>query len=1013
MPHEITDIWDGAIEYEEEGYYIVKNAGHNQDINVNQSVNFGFKAIHDGNVSIPRNFEFMMCELYVPDEYFEITTNVTSDWKSAYNGEIRIKNTSDIVIEDWIIEFDSIHNIDSFYTAEIISHEDNHYVIKNKGYNANIKPGETIILGFNGSPGDASGEIENVKLGHVITNIEYLLRDTDGDGLADFIEYELGTDPYKVDTDGDGIDDYTEIMLGLDPLKVDSDDNGVLDGDEDLDGDGLTVLQELEYGTNNLSEDTDGDGLTDYDEIFIYGTDPLVADTDGDGLRDGDEIKLGLDPLKKDSDGDGIPDNEEKIEQILVEEIECEESGQITQVSVSMKGTGLIDNTTKIENTFGKDVLSSELVGLIGVPVDIESTSSFDTATIKFRYDEGLLGKTNEEDLRIMWYDEENNQYVIMDEETVLNTEENTLEITTNHFSTYLVVDRQMWYDVWSNAITYRRDPDTPSIPVEYFDICYVIDRSGSMSGSRITTAKESISKFIDSMYTHDRGAIVGFASSAYVYSQFTGEKKSLNNALKTIYATGGTSVEAGLVSALDLFDSTETKYVNNIPNTKMILLLCDGDVNYSDSTLKRAKEDGIKIYPVLIGATSGNTKLQHMADYTGGTFYYAATAEEIREAIWGIQEETIGDIDTTDTDGDGLYDIYETAGMMLPNGKHVYTDPFKADTDGDGLTDAEEMGVLTRFDEQPILKRFALRLAGFDSTIYAEYFDYKSDPTKKDTDGDGIIDIEDPYPLFANCGGKDSNNYKHHNLELCNDGYYHCTRCPYKKKSPQIQDDSILDTHDLNILNALNIMYVYYLGLRCEERGYYGVPCKNELLILNEISRIRKQDKYRGLYDFSDKDGTCIQETYDVTGCVYLSTHTIDWGSIGLYNGFYKSAVGLLVPALIPDMGVIISLIGLGVDDEISIVSGTELLLEFIGKKYDVSVLATSLSLYSLSDDIMSNKVKRGDYEYRICLHRGGYSGLARQSVVTFVFNQDGNPIYIEYAEYGYGDKLEIEGQY
>ena len=211
--------------------------------------------------------------------------------------------------------------------------------------------------------------------------------------------------------------------------------------------DGLTVLQELEYGTSNLLEDTDGDGLTDYDEIFIYGTDPLVADTDGDGLRDGDEIKLGLDPLKKDSDGDGIPDNEEKIEQILVEEIECEESGQITQVSVSMKGTGLIDNTTKIENTFGKDVLSSELVGLIGVPVDIESTSSFDTATIKFRYDEGLLGKTNEEDLRIMWYDEENNQYVIMDEETVLNTEEH-LEITTN-ISTYLVVDEQMWYDVW------------------------------------------------------------------------------------------------------------------------------------------------------------------------------------------------------------------------------------------------------------------------------------------------------------------------------------------------------------------------------------------------------------------------------------------------------------------------------------------------------------------------------------------------------------------------------------
>ena len=31
------------------------------------------------------------------------------------------------------------------------------------------------------------------------------------------------------------------------------------------------------------------------------------------------------------------------------------------------------------------------------------------------------------------------------------------------------------------------------------------------------------------------------------------------------------------------------------------------------------------------------------------------------------------------------------------------------------------------------------------------------------------------------------------------------------------------------------------------------------------------------------------------------------------------------------------------------------------------------------------------------------------KASVVTFVFNQDGNPIYIEYAEYGYR-WLEIE---
>lgn len=61
---------------------------------------------------------------------------------------------------------------------------------------------------------------------------------------------------------------------------------------------------------------------------------------------------------------------------------------------------------------------------------------------------------------------------------------------------------------------------------------------------------------------------------------------------------------------------------------------------------------------------------------------------------MWGVQEEIIGEIDTTDTDGDGLYDIYETAGMMIPNGQVIYTDPNDTDSDDDGLDDDKEMGM-------------------------------------------------------------------------------------------------------------------------------------------------------------------------------------------------------------------------------------------------------------------------------------------------------------------------------
>ncbi|MCC6312884.1 MAG: calcium-binding protein, partial [Thermomicrobiales bacterium] len=57
--------------------------------------------------------------------------------------------------------------------------------------------------------------------------------DTDGDGIPDEVEYQLGTDPFVADTDGDGLsdgDEYHVYATGL--LNPDSDGDGVLDGDE-------------------------------------------------------------------------------------------------------------------------------------------------------------------------------------------------------------------------------------------------------------------------------------------------------------------------------------------------------------------------------------------------------------------------------------------------------------------------------------------------------------------------------------------------------------------------------------------------------------------------------------------------------------------------------------------------------------------------------------------------------------------------------------------------------------
>lgn len=604
---------------------------------------------------------------------------------------------------------------------------------KNAGYNAILTAGQTITVGFTGIDGTAADEPVNYNL-YSYGQKKKLSEneDSDGDGLSDALEDSMGLDYLSSDTDDDGLTDYEELYLTLtDPLNTDTDGNGIDDGEDDLDGDGISNKEELAIRTSPINYDTDRDGLSDSDEINKHYTNPLETDTDGDRLSDYDDVYLGFDPLKADTDGNGIIDSEEKIYQTVSEKIDNPQKSGLKEVRVALSTNGNAEKNVSVEDMYELDDMSSDVAGLVGVPVEITCSSHFEEATITFYYDSAALENTEEENLAVLWYDEANNWYQILDEDSIVDTSAKTVTYKTTHFSTYMLVDKSAWYEAWRENIDYRSSQSGETAR-NCFDIMFVIDTSGSMSGNTLYKAKESMKKFVDTMQDNDEAAIVRFNTGGYIEQEFTNDREALKKSVDALYASGGTSVMNGLYTAKSVFES------HACDKKKIVVLICDGDVNYYQSTIDYYINNNIQIYTINIANVSSHANLQKIASQTGGEYFYNGDVSKLGSTFVAIEDSALNQPSTADTDGDGLYDIYETAGMKLPNGQIVYTNVNKTDTDGDGLSDFQETGIIYNIDD---------RYIGNGETKRVQYFQMRSNPANADTDGDGITDDVDTMP--------------------------------------------------------------------------------------------------------------------------------------------------------------------------------------------------------------------------------------------------------------------------
>ena len=159
-------------------------------------------------------------------------------------------------------------------------------------------------------------------------------------------------------------------------------------------------------------------------------------------------------------------------------------------------------------------------------------------------------------------------------------------------------------------------------------DVTLVVDTSGSMSGDKINTARNSLVEFINQLSNGDRVQIVLFNSQVSVLSPLTplaDKREELVRRVSGIIEGGDTSLYD---AALEAYQQLETD--GDPEHIRAVVVLSDGEDTSSVRTWQEVlqeigangEEEGgnsIKIFTIAFGSGADTTVLQQMAEPTGG----------------------------------------------------------------------------------------------------------------------------------------------------------------------------------------------------------------------------------------------------------------------------------------------------------------------------------------------------------------------------------------------------------
>ncbi len=179
-------------------------------------------------------------------------------------------------------------------------------------------------------------------------------------------------------------------------------------------------------------------------------------------------------------------------------------------------------------------------------------------------------------------------------------------------------------------------------------DLVFVLDRSGSMRGDKITDARNALALLVDSLGPRDRLGLVSYADGVQVHIppiQVTPDnRRILRRAIANISASGNTNLGAGLHTGLEqlrqaalLEDEKLQRYDDRCmecppsqDRTRRLILVSDGLANRGvtdpgslAAMAHSVTRNGWSVSAVGVGLDFNEYLMTRLADAGGGTYHY------------------------------------------------------------------------------------------------------------------------------------------------------------------------------------------------------------------------------------------------------------------------------------------------------------------------------------------------------------------------------------------------------